>query len=266
MNVKEYIEKHNINVPLEAVEEFEQYVQNVIGDFQNDDVVPQKKDKLSSELALLLTMFRDKYKTSPIVTDSVRNATGVLSWFAIDETDKEHMVIIPIFDNAYPIERISINAPDGKCKTETVIEDQTPVLAKEVAKLELQAKFESYSKKRWAAVNDGLPVRFIGFLKNSEQPFVVAKEFDDGGESVFTLREDLRMSELDECPLIKETGPYADWKIDAPVKYWDGAYEIHAHFAGIDDNGDATVWRHGGTSWTTCERWPAPDFVELAED
>ena len=265
MDVKEYIEKHNINVPLEAVEEFEQYVQNVIGDFQNDDVVPQKKDKLSSELALLLTMFRDKYKTSPIVTDSVRNATGVLSWFAIDETDKEHMVIIPIFDNAYPIERISINAPDGKCKTETVIEDQTPVLAKEVAKLELQAKFESYSKKRWAAVNDGLPVRFIGFLKNSEQPFVVAKEFDDGGESVFTLREDLRMSELDECPLIKETGPYADWPMDAKVKYWDGAYERHAHYAGTDENGNATVWRSWGTSWTTQERF-CPEFVELAED
>ena len=145
-----------------------------------------------------------------------------------------------------------------------VIEDQVPLIAEEVAQLELQAKFESYSKKQWAAVNDGLPVRFIGFLKNSQYPFVAVISWTDGKETVVTMNEDLR--DYNNVTVIKETGPYADWKIDAPVKYWDGPHERHGHYAGTDDNGNATVWDFGGTSWTTQSRFPAPDFVELAED
>ena len=266
MNVKEYIEKHNINLPLEAVEEFERAAQTVIDDFQNEDWTPQKKAKLSGGLAFLLDSFRDKYKMGPVVTDHVRNATGVLSWFAIDETDHKNMVIIPIFDNAYPIERISINAPDGKCKTETVIEDQVPVLAEEVAKLELQAKFESYSKKQWVNMNKGAPVRFLGLLNNSDEPFVVAQMGNDGKEFALLLTENLHIHKGASLPYIKETGPYADWKIDAPVKYWDGPHERHGHYAGTDDNGNAMVWDFGGTSWTSQKRFPAPDFVELVED
>ena len=258
MNVKEYIEKHNINLPLEAVEEFERNVQNVIVNY------PQRtRVELDEAINLLLNLFRFNYKMSPVVTDLKYNATGVLSWFAIDETDQENMVIIPIFDNEYPIERISINAPDGKCKTETVIEDQAPLIAEEVAKLELQAKFESYSKKQWVTVDDELPVRFVDFLKNSQYPFVAVRSWTDGEETVFTMNEDL--CDYDNVTVIKETGPYADWKIDAPVKYWDGAYERHAHYAGTDDNGNAMIWSNGNTSWTTKDRWSA-DFVELVED
>ena len=146
-----------------------------------------------------------------------------------------------------------------------VIEDQTPILAEELAQLELQKKYESYSKRQWVSVYDGAPVRFAALLKHSEQPFVVVKTWRDGEDTVILVDENL-CENYELTPCIKESGPYAAWKIDAPVIYWDGAYERHAHYAGTDHDGNATIWGHGGTSWTTSERWPAPDFVELAED
>ena len=257
MDVKEYIEKHNIDVPLEAIEEFERDCHSVIDSYPDHEV----KDAL----ALLLKSFREKYKTSPVVKDYTVGTTGVLNKYSIKIPCQGNRQLIPNYTSAYPIENEDVRIM--KASTESlVVEDQTPILAEELAQLELQKKYESYSTRKWVSVDDGLPVRFIGLLKNSGNPFVIAKAFDDEVESVFTLREDLRLSELDEYQLIKESGPYANWKIDAPVIYWDGAYERHGHYAGTDDNGNAMVWDFGGTSWTSQKRFPAPDFVELVED
>lgn len=262
MNVKEYIEKHNINLPLEAVEEFEMNLYSVCVEYQQ-----RTNLELNEAINLLLDSFRVKYGMSPVVKHHNYGTTGVLDEFIIKIACQGDIRLIPKYATAYPVE-VDTTDPTvlSKCKTESIIEDQVPVLAEEVAQLELQAKFESYSKKQWITTNYGIPARFLGVLKNSEQPFIlVASSLEDGKETVFTLREDLREFDYDDHPAIKENSPYADWPMDAKVRYWDGAYERHAHYAGTDENGNATVWRSWGTSWTTQERF-CPEFVELVED
>ncbi len=257
MNAKEYIEKHNMDVPLEALEEFERDCHSVIDSYPDHEV----KDAL----ALLLKSFREKYKTSPVVKDHTVGTTGVLNKYSIKIPCQGNRQLIPNYTSAYPIENEDVRTMKASAES-LVVEDQTPILAEELAQLELQKKYESYSKRQWVTVNYGLPARFIALLKNSDQPFVLACSYKDGKEGTFTLREDLREFDYDEWPAIKENSPYAEWKMDTPVIYWEGAYERHAHYAGTDHDGNATIWGHGGTSWTTSERWPAPDFVELAED
>ena len=256
MDVKEYIEKHNIDVPLEAIEEFERDCHSVIDSYPDHEV----KDAL----ALLLKSFREKYKTSPVVKDYTVGTTGVLNKYSIKIPCQGNRQLIPNYTSAYPIENEDVRIM--KASTESlVVEDQTPILAEELAQLELQKKYESYSKRQWITVDDGAPARFVALLKHSEQPFVLVKTWRSGEESVFIVDENL-CENYELTPCIKEAGPYANWKIDAPVIYWDGAYERHAHYAGTDHDGNATIWHFGGTSWTTSERSPAPDFVELAED
>ena len=272
MDVKEYIEKHNINVPLEAVEEFQRDFLSVIDKFQDKVfVIEQTYHEISAPLDLLLKQFRDKYEMNPVVEDNVLKITGVVNRFSAARQKSGAISINPIFDRTYPVEHISVSAATfvsqilGKPSTDIVTEDQAPVLAAQVAELELQAKFESYSKKQWVTIDYGFPARFLCVLKNSEQPFLLVCSRKDGTEAAFSLREDLREFDYDDHPAIKENSPYADWPMDAKVRYWDGAYERHAHYAGTDENGNATVWRSWGTSWTTQERF-CPEFVELAED
>jgi len=132
---------------------------------------------------------------------------------------------------------------------------------------ELQERFNELRGKKWRVAGRNERVEICGFRVDRSGRGLITVQIETAPYAVYIDADSLStVAGVGQVPFIEEVSPYADWKIDAPVKYWDGPHERHGHYAGTDDNGNATVWDFGGTSWTTQSRFPAPDFVELAED
>jgi hypothetical protein len=114
---------------------------------------------------------------------------------------------------------------------------------------------------------NGLTARIIATDKQGNDYPIVAlvKDKSDDYDIIIVYSRDghpANMSTIDRGADLILPEPYKDWKIDDPVWVWTDAVKAPKarHFAGLDENGQPLVWRHGTTSHSTNEydpiSWP----------
>ncbi len=132
---------------------------------------------------------------------------------------------------------------------------------------ELQQKFNEMHQKKWRTKGSHTAATIAGFWMNADGvgyiPVIYANQ-----QILLNADTLLPCGITDDLPFIEEVGPYANWQIDA--KIWvsdeDRDWRLKGHFAGIDDEGNPTIWQDGQTSWTSSGVRDSWDHAELAED
>ena len=113
-------------------------------------------------------------------------------------------------------------------------------------KIDISKKYRTRSK---------LPVEILRTdIKSTDFPVVAIIQLSDDKEfsDCFTEYGKLYAHGESDMDLI-EMCPYEDFKIDEPVMVRSASSDswMRRYFAGVDENGKALTWAHGGTSWSS---------------
>ncbi len=117
---------------------------------------------------------------------------------------------------------------------------------------ELQQKFNEMRQSNWRTKGSHTAATIAGFWMNADGVGYIAIIYADRHLS---LNADtlIACGMAADLPFIEEVSPCADWPMDAKV--WvedeDRDWRIKGHFAGVDEEGEPTIWQDGETSWTT---------------
>ena len=105
--------------------------------------------------------------------------------------------------------------------------------------------------------SQGCKLKCIYQLKgNKDYPFVFICVDDYGDESESTCFSDSGSSTFRWRRLVRELGPYDDFKIDDPVMVRESVHHPweRRYFAGTDEHGRPTTWELGRTKWSSLKR------------